>query len=710
MSDLLAILPPLRDDLRLYEAPPDVNGWPTWTLYDPVRGRYFRLGQAAFRLLAQWRLGEAARVLERANADCTIATSARDLVQLLRFLRANSLLAEEGEDARASLESQKAAMREGPVTWLLHNYLFLRIPLIRPDRLLALTLPLIRPLMTAWFIRLTLVVGALGLLLVLRQWDAFRATAIDHFTWDGITGFAATLVAVKVLHEFGHGWQARRFGVPVRSQGVAFIVLWPVLYSDTTDAWRLVSRRQRLLIGAGGMLVELTLACWATLAWSFLPEGYLRSAAFMVATVTWISSLAINLNPLMRFDGYYLTSDLLGIENLQARSFALARWRLRELLFGHGAPPPEHFRPLVRERVLLFGYATWVYRFFLFTGIAAVVFHLFFKPLGPMLAFVEIWWFVWRPVQRELAAWWQLRERIRLRPGLALGLLALGGGLWLLATPWQSYLHLPAVLQAERYTALYPPHPARIARILHRDGDRVEAGALLFQLESPDLDFQLEQTRQELSLTQALLQRTAADPETLARAGVLESQLASQLTEARGLSETRERLAIRAPFAGRLVDLPPGLREGLWVAPNQPIGRLVDPSIGRVRAYATGPDLPRLQVGATGRFLPEDPGEAAIPVVVESVETVGVRSLEGGYLSQQQGGPIETETDARGRVVPSHTLYRVLLRPLADGQGRGAGAPDRVLRGSVSLQAEATSPLARLWRNAVAVVIRESGF
>ncbi len=709
MSDALAVLPPLRDDLRLYEAPPDVNGWPTWTLYDPVRGRYFRLGQVAFRLLAQWRLGEAARVLEQANAGSAVAGSARDLVQLLRFLRANNLLAEEGGDALESLRRQKAATRSGALAWLLHNYLFLRIPLVRPDRFLEATLPLVRPLLSAWFLRLALLLGALGLLLVLRQWDAFLATAVDHFTLEGVAGFVATLVVVKILHELGHGWQAKRFGVPVRSQGIAFIVLWPVLYTDTTDAWRLVSRRRRVLIGAGGLLVELTLACLATFAWSFLPDGGLRSVAFLVATVTWVSSLVINLNPLMRFDGYYLLSDLWGIDNLQQRSFALARWRLRETLFGPGDPPPERFRPGLAARLLVFAYATWIWRFFLFVGIAVLVYHVFFKPLGPLLAAVELWWFIGRPVARELGAWWRLRERARPRPGLVLLLVLLGGGLWLLVSPWQGYLHLPAVLQAERYTTLYPPSPARIETIERAEGATVEADALLFRLVSPEVDFQLEQVRRELALTQALLQRTAADAETLASAGVLESRLAGQLTEARGLAETRRRLEVRAPFAGRLTDLAPGLREGLWVSPDRPLARLVDPRRGRVRAYAAGPDLPRLEVGARGRFLPEDPGRAAIPVVVEAVERVGLRRLEASYLSSREGGPIETEPGPRGEAVPRQTLYRVLLRPL-DSEGAPAAAPERVLRGSVSLEAEARSPLARLWRNALGVAIRESGF
>ena len=92
-----------------------------------------------------------------------------------------------------------------------------------------------------------------------------------------------------VLHEMGHALTARHFGCRVPAMGVAFLVMVPVLYTDTNDAWKLQSRRARLLIGAAGMLAELTLAVWATLLWCFLPDGPLRAGVFLLASTTWIS-------------------------------------------------------------------------------------------------------------------------------------------------------------------------------------------------------------------------------------------------------------------------------------------------------------------------------------------------------------------------------------------------------------------------------------
>ncbi|MDL2424949.1 peptidase M50, partial [Pseudomonas sp. BAgro211] len=88
----------------------------------------------------------------------------------------------------------------------------------------------------------------------------------------------------------------------------------PMFYTDVSDAWRVSDRRSRLLIGAGGVLAELVLAVLALLAWSLLPDGPLRTSAFMLASATWITTVLVNLNPFMRFDGYFLLTDLLGVE------------------------------------------------------------------------------------------------------------------------------------------------------------------------------------------------------------------------------------------------------------------------------------------------------------------------------------------------------------------------------------------------------------
>ena len=145
----------------------------------------------------------------------------------------------------------------------------------------------------------------------MRNWDVFQSTFIYFFSTEGLFLFLLAVFLAKIVHELGHAYTAKLYGLRVPTMGIAFLVLWPVLYTDTSDAWKLPNRRQRLSIAAAGMLAEIGLAGIATLLWSFLPDGPIRSALFMVATTTWIITLLINSNPFLRFDVYFFLSDFL---------------------------------------------------------------------------------------------------------------------------------------------------------------------------------------------------------------------------------------------------------------------------------------------------------------------------------------------------------------------------------------------------------------
>jgi putative peptide zinc metalloprotease protein len=255
------------------------------------------------------------------------------------------------------------------------------------------------------FLLLTLAALVLGLAQVVRRWDMFAATLVDTFNWDGLAAYGAALFAVKLLHELGHAFTAKRYGCRVPTMGLAFLVMWPVAYTDTNETWRLTDRLQRLHVACAGIITELMVAAWATLGWVLLPDGAMRSAAFVLATTSWVATLAINASPFMRFDGYFILSDALDLPNLHERSFALARWKLREWLFGLGEDAPEQFGARRQFWLIVFAWATWCYRLVLFVGIAVLVYHFSVKLIGIMLFIVEMLWFVLRPIQRELSAW-----------------------------------------------------------------------------------------------------------------------------------------------------------------------------------------------------------------------------------------------------------------------------------------------------------------
>ncbi|KDD67822.1 peptidase M50 [Pseudomonas mandelii PD30] len=696
-------LPNLRADLQLTPASPALDGSPRWTLADPVRGRYFKLGVAAMRLLRHWSLGDPKQVLRAANREPGLPLDGAELEQLLGFLRSHDLISALDPQQRASYSLKAAAQRQSLWQILLHQYLFFRIPLWRPDAFLNRAWPWLErfgPRALRYGLPATL---GLGVFLVSRDWQRFIATFPHLFSLGGALAFGVALFFAKLCHEFGHAFMAKRAGCRVQSMGVAFMVLLPMFYTDVSDAWRVNDRRARLLIGAGGVLAELLLASIALLAWSLLPDGPGRTAAFMLASATWMTTLVINLNPFMRFDGYFLLSDYWEVDNLQGRAFALCRWRLREFLFGYGAPAPEPWSPKMQRRLLIWGYGSWLWRAALFFGIALAVYHLFFKVLGIFLMLVELVWFIFLPIMSEWRQWWTRREQAH-APRVLLSGLALFGLLLMLVVPWRSAVELPTMLEAGRASALHAPVAARVKTVNVHDGEAVAQGQVLIELESPDLDSRQAIVRREIQIQQLQMRRQASRSETAADAGIVEQRLAEAVAEYRGLAAQRERLLLRAPHAGKVRDLLPQLAVGRWLSTKDPLARVVEDG-ARLRGYLAEVELWRVATGASGRFIADDPMHPAIAVQLSEIDTNGAEFVDQEALTSDHHGPIAVRRDQHQRAEPVQAQYGARLSVLEE-----VPTPVQPLRGIVVLQGRGESLLGVAWRRLAALGVRESGF
>lgn len=697
------LLPLLREDLQLSSAAPAYDGAPRWMLVDAITGRYFQLTMAALRLLRHWSLREPESVLRAANAEAGLPLSMTDLERLLRFLRAHDLIAGSDVEQYASYAGKRAARRHSWWRRLLHQYLFFRIPLWRPDPFLNRTWPVLARVGRPFLRYLMPLMLLLALFLVSQDWARYAHALPQLFNFEGMLMFALTMGLAKSVHELGHAYMARRAGCRVQSMGLAFMVMVPMLYTDVTDAWRVKERSSRLLISAGGILAEAILAVVALLAWMLLPEGIARSAALLLSSVTLVTTLLVNSNPLMRFDGYFLLSDYWQVDNLQERAFALCRWQLREWLFGYNASPPEIWSPKMRLRLLTWGYVSWIWRVGLFLGIALTVYHYFFKLLGVVLMAVEIGWFIALPVIRELIDGWkrraQSRRSLRLRNGVVLTAVLLG-----VLLPWRSQLSIPALLEARQDSAIYAPVAARLKHAEIREGQMVHSGQLLLALEAPDLESRRHIVRQQITVLQAQLHRQMASRETAGHGLVLEQRLAEALAEYRGLHTQQRRLLIKAPHDGRVRDMELDLTPGRWVSAEQPLLHVVSAGY-RLRGYASEEQLARVALGAPGVFISDDPTADAVPVRLEQLDPNGVRYLPLAPLASDRGGPIAVRRDVQQQAIPLQAQFgaEFAIEIASD-------RPVRPQRGVVLLEGPAESLLTSGWRRFWSLLIRESGF
>ncbi|MCL2893167.1 HlyD family efflux transporter periplasmic adaptor subunit [Brenneria tiliae] len=699
-------LSPLRDELILHAGPANRDGSPSWTLEDPLRGMFFRIGWAEMAMLSHWSLGEAEKIVAAVRRTSPLNIDDGEVAHFSRFLQANNLTRAAGDEALAQFGRQLAQSRVSLWRKLLKNYLFFRIPLWHPDRFLQRTLPWVAPFFSRFFLNLTLIAALLGLFLAGRQWETFKHTFLHFFTLEGAALAGLTLCFTKVLHELGHAYTCKRFGAKVAAMGVAFLVMMPVLYTDTSGSWKLTRRRERMAIGAAGMATELTLAAWATLAWSFLPDGMLRSAAFMLATTTWIMTLAINLSPLMRFDGYFLLSDWLQMPNLQNRGFAMARWKLREWLFGLGDEPPEPFPRWLRRTLVGYSFCVWIYRFFLFTGIAILVYHMAFKLLGMLLFAVEIGYFVVMPVVNEVREWSKRRKDYRMNRNMLVTLTLSAILLLLLTLPWQRGVYAPALLRAEGQSSLYMPLPAMINSIDVQVGQPVRAGDVLFTLSADALLHERRQLERQIATLNWQGAFQVFNKEAAAEHQRVKQERDAALQKLSVLQRQSAQLTVRAPIDGVVADIAAPLAAGEWLAQGEWLAVIAKPGGGLVEAFVAEKDWQRLKTGGQGHFYPRDVGSPALPATIVDIDHTATRDLSAvPELASTYGGDIATLSDGQRKLHPEQAVYRVLLR-LPDG-GRGQR---QVLPGTVVMDGEAQSLLVRGWKVVSAVLIRELAF
>ncbi len=683
--------------------PPTHAGAPTWTLYDPALHRFLRVGRLEFEILCHWRLGRADLVAQAVAASTTFAATINDVLDVLRFVDRARLVAPRGETAATRLATEAEAMRPSPGQWLLKNYLYIRVPLLNPDRFLAALLPMLGWVFTRGFVMAVLGLAGLGLYLISRQWDSYTHSFLNMFTVQGAIQVGLALTAAKVVHEFGHGLVAKRFGCRVPAMGASFVVMWPMAWTDCTDAWRLTDRHQRLAIDAAGMMAELVLAVFASLAWSILPDGPARTGAFMLSSSTWLITIAVNINPLMRFDGYFLLCDWLDEPNLQPRGFALARWWLREVLFGLGDPPPERLPPHRRWFIIGYALCCWIYRFGLFTGIALVVYHLTFKLLGLFLMAVEIGFFIVRPIVNELVVWrrratrrgWTRRSLI----SAALACIALAA----LAVPWRGSISAPGLMRAERQVVLLTAAAGRIVQTTP-NATKVAAGQALFTLDSPDTTYQRDDALARVRGLRAQLVGQVFDPTGARDMPVTWSELEGAMAQLRSAEATEALLVTKAPFAGRLMDVPRDLADGEWLPRHEALGVLVDPASTVVEAEVNEGDVARIHPGDAALFSPEDGGDP-IRLTVRTVSAGAIGTLEAQELASIYGGGVAVRREKDGRLIPETAVYRVVL-DIDEGAKQDVA---ELRRGAVHIEGDRISPIEHIWRRVVAVVVREAG-
>lgn len=698
-------LPALREELELFTGPISRVGAPSWSIYDPVRNLYFRIDWPTFEILCRWSLGDPERITNSIETETTLSLSNDDVSSVVEFLIRSDLLKCSTAADTSRLATGYSRRRQAWYKRLVHTYLFFRVPLLKPNNWLTDTLPYVRWLGSSVFFNLTVFALLVGIFLVSRQWDSFTAFLVDLFSVQGFVAYGITLISVKFLHELGHAYTAKNFGCRVPTMGIAFLVLFPLAYTDVNDVWRLSNKVQRLKVGAAGILTELAVAAWSTLLWSLMPDGPLKTGLFLLATTTWISTIIINASPFLRFDGYFLLMDALEIPNLHQRAFTLAKWRLRELLFKLKDPSPESFSLKAQHLLQLFAVGTWIYRLIVFGGIAVLVYMTFPKPLGPILGFVEIYWFIAKPILRELEVWFERRGDI-MRSFRSLTTVSISSALLLLFfVPWDGRIGAPALLISSGTSPIISNQPARIVHKFVNDGEQVSEGDLMLALESPDLMVALLAAREKVNELQLTLNTLALDTNASGELAVLHARLNRAIAEVTGLEEKVSRLQVRALTDGQVSWYDLELKAGDWIEARAELGKIREVGEYKVEGFIEQAQLSRVALGDKARFYDEIGRLSPLDLEVVQIDTDATRTLNRPLLASSRGGEILVR-EAGNQLVPETAIYRVVLRPLSEEKRQEL--PE--IRGQLVIDAAPEAWSTNYYRSFMALVQSESDF
>lgn len=639
-----------------------LRGRPWVLLSDPVSQRFHRMTPEVWRVLS---LCDGRRTLDQVwDAACAEASDAgasisqHELVQLVSSLHGNDLLQTQvspdaGEVFERFERQRKAKFKQN---WL--NLMSLRLPLFYPDAWFDRQAGLARLLFSLPVALLWLALVVPAAVLGAQHWHELTENLSDRV----LSGSNLVLLwfvypVVKAIHEWAHGLAVKARGGTVREIGLLFIIFTPVPYVDATSSYGFASKWARAQVAAAGILAELALGAVALYVWLAAEPGLVTAVAYNVILIAGVSTLLVNGNPLMRYDGYFIATDLLELPNLAQRAQNYWVYLSDRYLFGaKDAEPPLATTRGERWWLAIYGAVAPVYRLLITVGLIWFVASEYLL-VGAVMALMSAWTALVMPVWK---AWRHLAEggSLARRRGVAkrrAGLLLAGALVLVCLVPLPFYSVHQGVVWLPDEALVRAEAAGQISAVQAPAGSTVARGAALLTIDNLPLRAELAQAASALAQTEANLRRAeVAEP---ARAIPLRSELAARQSR---YDEARARVAaldVTAGIAGRWVPDAPTELTGRAVKRGELLGYLVAGPTDRVRVAVTQEDADLVQhrVQAVQVRLIQMPHDRLDARVRREVPGGGFE-LVSAALGSTAGGEIGVDPSKEGG---KHSLRRV---------------------------------------------------
>jgi putative peptide zinc metalloprotease protein len=615
-------------------------------LKDPVSEKFFWLAPEEYQFLKLFDgTGTLAQVLARFRNKGRFFSEEEARALLSRAASLGLILGTQFGSARVQAHLRDRAQQAKRSKFLSSIY-FLYIPLWNPDRFLERTLWLFRLLVNRWTAGLSALLAPVAVYFVIAGLPRMQREFLFFFNLENLFYLWATIAFSKLVHEFSHAYVAKSFGLYVPRMGVAFLLFFPCLYCDTSDAWQLADKRQRIAISAAGVLAEVAVAIIAAVTWHYSRPGMVNSVAFYLMAVSLISTVLFNGNPLMKFDGYFIVIDYFEIPNLQAKALQYVKYLFMNRVLGIAAV--GSVATAQRERVwfTVYGLSSLAYRIFLYTGIVAGVYYRFDKVLGLALALLAFCLFIVRPLVRGIKTLHSKTSEVQLQPkGIVVFLLIVAALVVPLLIPLSGKSVYPCYLASAEVQKLTVPLQTSVATVHVRQGDVVRKGAVLFELDASLLQLALLKAESQREIVQGQVDMLRLDAKQRGKASGKETELYHAQEEVKRVKEELRRAheGVVAPFDGVITSLDYRMQPGYKPGEGAVVGELQSSINGVIRALV--PEKDRHKVAVEQQVVIWFPVRRGTVYErrIDSVKSYSEQDLTDSPFSSRFGGQLATE-------------------------------------------------------------------
>jgi len=575
VRDLSSVRPRLREALRfLFQ---DFKGETYCVIEDSVSSKFHRIGLAEYgfirKLDGRYTVAEAhALASAESGADALTEAEAESVLAWL----VEQHLVELGGDIPLDRLTEVRSKRMNAGLKNVFNLLFIRVPIGSPDAMLNRISGLFPLLCSRWVFALWSLLLGSGVISVLSNWDRFTGNAEGILSRSNWFWLLLVWVLLKVWHEFWHAVTCKYYGGPVRECGVLFVLFAPLGYVDATASLAFDSKWQRIRVALAGIYGEFFIASIAAIVWSQTAPGMLNTVAFNTIVMASTVTLLFNLNPLMRFDGYYVLTEWVEIPNLATRSNSLLRSLSKSWFLAVDGIRMPDWRDSETWIFLGYGIAALMWRIFIMVTLAVAA-SVLFGGGGQLLTVVALsFWFL--PMVVGLFKYiheGNTYERPRIRSAyLRLALVAAGLGL-LMVWPVRSEVEAPGALRYAQEHIYRAEADGFLSRIHIATGASVEAGAPLVEISNPQLEAELKRLKIELD-RQTIRQRWARVQQSPAEFAAEQARLEALQTRYEAEAKVIAAMTIEAAQAGLVVA--PGLDAltGRFITEGEPLLSVVE--------------------------------------------------------------------------------------------------------------------------------------